>query len=649
VATDFFSRQDTARRNTTRLVILFVLAVLAIIISIDLLLAATMGYAGGGLEGGARDFWAIATDPGLVGLAVFGTLIVVGGGSLFKIAQLRGGGKVVAEEMGGRLLHPDASDPTEQQILNVVQEMAIASGTATPPVYLLDHEPGINAFAAGFTPNDAVIGLTRGTAERLTRDELQGVVAHEFSHILNGDMRLNIRLIGILHGILIIGLLGYFILRASMFSGHRRRSSRDEGGGAMAILALGAGLAAVGFFGTFFGNLIKAAVSRQREFLADASAVQFTRNPEGIAGALKKIGGFAEGSSVQNPNAPEASHMFFGRATSGFSAMFSTHPRLTERIRRIDPSWDGTLPKDVARVQAAPAPRAARGEIAGVSAMAGDEGGAHAAMAHAVESVGQPGEAHIRYAAQLLEGLPTALVSAAHEPYGARAVVYALLLDREAGPRQIQFAHLAAAADPGVNLETVRLAPLVAALNVRARLPLIEIALPALRALTLAQEEVFRQNLVALVQADRQIDLFEWSLHRIVLNDLDAHRETTARPSLVAPGRLPSAQAACELLLSMLAHAGHRNDDGARHAFEQGRQHLQMPNARLRPSADLRLDALDAALTTLEQAAPQARRRILQAAVTTIMADRTVTAAEAELLRAISASLGAPMPPLLAH
>jgi Zn-dependent protease with chaperone function len=653
VATDFFTRQDAARRNTTRLVVLFVLAVLAIMVSIDLLLAATIGYTSGGPEGGPRDYWAIATDPGLVAMAVISTLVVVGGGSLFKIAQLRGGGKVVAEELGGRLLHPDTSDLTEQQLLNVVQEMAIASGTPTPPVYLLDHEQGINAFAAGFTPGDAVIGITRGTAERLTRDELQGVVAHEFSHILNGDMRLNIRLIGILHGILIIGLLGYFILRSSMFSGYRRRSSRDQGGGAMAVLALGAGLAAVGFLGTVFGNLIKAAVSRQREFLADASAVQFTRLPDGIAGALKKIGGFSAGSNVQSPNAPQASHMFFGRATSGFSGMFSTHPPLEERIRRIDPSWDGTLPEEVERAQAAPRPAAARGDMAGVSAMAGDEGGwrtaggAHAALAHAVESVGQPSEAHIRYAAQLLESLPKALVSAAHEPYGARAVVYALLLDREAGPRLIQLSHLSEAADPGVYQGTLRLAPLVAALDVRARLPLVEIALPALRELTLAQEEVFRQNVVTLVQADNQIDLFEWSLHRILLHDLDAHRGK-ARPSAVTPHALPSAQAACELLLSMLAHAGHSDAEAARHAFEQGRQSLQMPNARLRPGSDLRLDALDAALATLEKAAPQAKRRILRAAVAAIVADRTVTAAEAELLRAISASLGAPMPPLLA-
>ena len=228
MATDFFERQDVARRNTTRLVILFALAVLALIVSIDLLLAATMGYLGRNPETGAVD-WTLAADPRVLSLAVFGTLLVAGGGTLFKIAQLRGGGKVVAEQLGGRLLNPDSTVPSEQQLLNVVQEMAIASGAPTPPVYLLDQEAGINAFAAGFTPSDAVIGVTRGAVEAFTRDELQGVIAHEFSHILNGDMRLNIRLIGLLHGILIIGILGYFVLRMGMFSGVGRSRSRQQG------------------------------------------------------------------------------------------------------------------------------------------------------------------------------------------------------------------------------------------------------------------------------------------------------------------------------------------------------------------------------------------------------------------------------------
>jgi len=644
MATDFFERQDIARRNTTRLVILFVLAVLAIMASIDLLLAATMGYLAREPATEAVD-WTLAADPQLLALAVAGTLIVVGGGSLFKVAQLRGGGRVVAEELGGRRLNPDTPVPSERQLLNVVEEMAIASGTPVPPVYLLDQEEGINAFAAGFSPSDAVIGVTRGAAEQLTRDELQGVMAHEFSHILNGDMRLNIRLIGLLHGILIIGILGYFILRMTAFSGYRRRRSRQEGT-QLPILALGAGLMAIGFFGTFFGNLIKAAVSRQREFLADASAVQFTRQPAGLAGALKKIGGLASGSAIQSPNAPEASHLFFGRATWGLSGLFSTHPPLSTRVRRIDPSWDGSFPEVAPVTDGAVTPRSA---VPGVAALA-DEGAAAAGVAQrvarAVGEVGQPREAHIRYAARLVNGLPPAVVSAAHEPHGARAVVYALLLDRKAGPRQAQIAHLSAAADRGVYEETLRLATPVAQLDVRARLPLLDIAMPALRGLTAAQYERFTQNVSELVQADDAVDPFEWSLRRILLHELETHHANVA-PARVRHHTLAPLQPQCELLLSILAHVGQRDAAAADKAFEQGRRSLNLPQGRLRGAAGNGLAALDDALDTLEEAAPRIKRQILLAAVACITADDTVTATEAELLRALSASLGCPMPPIL--
>ncbi len=641
MATDFFERQDVARRNTTRLVILFALAVLALIVSIDLLLAATMGYLGRNPETGAID-WALAADPQVLSLAVFGTLLVAGGGTLFKIAQLRGGGQVVAEQLGGRLINPDSAVPSEQQLLNVVQEMAIASGAPTPPVYLLDHEPGINAFAAGFTPSDAVIGVTRGAAEGMTRDELQGVIAHEFSHILNGDMRLNIRLIGLLHGILIIGILGYFVLRMGVFSGVGRSRSRQESS-PLPLLALGAGLMAVGFFGMLFGNLIKAAVSRQREFLADASAVQFTRQPAGLAGALKRIGGAITGSAVQSPNAPEASHMFFGRATSGFSGLFSTHPPLAERIRRIDPSWDGTLAEG-------PPVASTQPSAAGVAAFAGGAASAGSAVSAGpptVDQVGQPaGEAHLQYAARLVKSLPAPLVGAAHEPYGARALVYALLLDHEAAPRQRQLVHLEGAADTGVYEETLRLMPLVETLDMRARLPLLDISMPALRSLIPAQYDLFKRNIAALVQADNEIDLFEWSLHRILLHELEAHFVKRGPPR-VRHRTLASVRAHSELLLSMLAYAGHRDLESARHGFEQAKRSLELPDARLRPVDDLQFTALDAALAALEEAAPKVKRQVLRAAVACIAADRTVTPTEAELLRAMSASLGCPMPPLL--
>ena len=644
MATDFFERQDIARRNTSRLVLLFVLAVLAIMLSIDLLLAATMGYLSRDPATGAMD-WSLAGDLQLVGIAVVGTLVVVGGGTLFKIAQLRGGGRVIAEELGGRRLNPDTSVLAERQLLNVVEEMAIASGTPAPPVYLLDEEEGINAFAAGFTINDAVIGVTRGAVERLPRDELQGVIAHEFSHILNGDMRLNIRLIGLLNGILIIGILGYFMLRVAAFSGSRhRRSSRDSS--PLPMLALGAGLIVVGFLGTFFGNLIKAGVSRQREFLADASAVQFTRQPAGIAGALKRIGGFLSGSTVQSPNAPEASHMFFGRATSGLSGLFATHPPLAERIRKLEPSWNGQFTEGAPRTDRTLAPQPSAAGVAGFAGAEAVNRGAAESVTRAVDHIGQPSTAHLQYAATLIDGLPTAIVGAAHEPYGARALIYALLVDRQTEARQVQLAHLSRAADPGVFKETLKLLPLLEQLDARVRLPLVDIALPALRALTDAQYQQFKQNVVELVEADRTIELFEWSLQRILLHDLEA-QQFNITPGRVRYHKLHRLQPHYELLLSTLAYTGHRDEAAAQEAFEQAKRHVELPQARFRRGKECGLEAVDVALTVLEEAAPRIKRQVLQAAAACIAADRKITIAEAELLRAMSASLGCPMPPLL--
>ncbi len=334
---NFFESQDRVRKHTALLVVLFVLAVITLIVMTNLLVMIVFGFINSEQlrDGGTflrqmdwRTFAAVSAGVGVVVLA----------GSLYKILALSGGGKVVAESLGGQLIPQDTRDPNQRKLLNVVQEMAIASGTPAPPVYLLANEPGINAFAAGFSPRDAVIGVTQGAIDHLSRDQLQGVIAHEFSHIFNGDMRLNLRLMGVLNGILILGILGYYLLYSASFS--RGRRSNDQG--AAAMLALAIGLIVIGFAGTFFGGLIKAAVSRQREFLADASAVQFTRNPNGIAGALKRIGGLESGSKVENPGAPEVSHAFFAQGVSGFmQGLSATHPPLAERILRIDPQWDG--------------------------------------------------------------------------------------------------------------------------------------------------------------------------------------------------------------------------------------------------------------------------------------------------------------------
>ncbi|MDO8345317.1 MAG: M48 family metallopeptidase, partial [Cellvibrio sp.] len=338
---NFFEHQDRARRKTNHLILLLMLAVLSLVAITTLLFAAFVYFGQEHTSANAGE--TLGVWQGIMQALSFETFLwialgvssVVALGSLFRFFQLRAGGKTIAEAMGGRLLSGNTADADERKILNVVEEMAIASGTAVPPVYLIEDD-AINAFAAGYHPQDAVIGITRGCIHALSRDELQGVIAHEFSHIFHGDMRINMRLISLLHGILVIGLIGEFLMRTA---GNRsvRRSSKDSS--PVAILALGLGLLVIGYSGIFFGNLIKAAVSRQREFLADASAVQFTRNPEGIAGALKKIGGSSHGSQLQNEHAAEFSHMYFGQGVKSFFTLMATHPPLEDRIKRIQPNW----------------------------------------------------------------------------------------------------------------------------------------------------------------------------------------------------------------------------------------------------------------------------------------------------------------------
>jgi Zn-dependent protease with chaperone function len=296
---NFFEHQDRARQNTQQLIGLFSLSIAVMIMAIYIATLFLFRMA-------PRVWW----HPGLFLYVAGMTIIAIAVGSVYKIACLREGGSVIAEELGGRLLIPEMADEQGQQLLNIVEEMAIASGISVPSVYLLERETSINAFAAGFTPNDAVIGVTRGTLQHLNRDELQGVIGHEFSHILNGDMRLNLRLVGLLHGILFIYLTGELLWRI-------RGSSREDKG--LPLWAFGLALMAIGGIGLFCGRLIKAAVSRQREFLADASAVQFTRNPNGLTGVFQKLERMD--SRLISPGAEAASHMFFGKI-----CFLPTHP-----------------------------------------------------------------------------------------------------------------------------------------------------------------------------------------------------------------------------------------------------------------------------------------------------------------------------------
>lgn len=653
---NFFEQQERAKRNTSKLVVLMGLAVISLVAISSVAVAAILAL----LEQRDPDApfmagsWFTQTaallDWHLVGTISVLVIGVVVAGSLFKHFQLRSGGRAVAESLNGRPIAPGTTDLEERKILNVVEEMAIASGIPVPPVYVMEDE-SINAFAAGLTPQDAVIGVTRGCIRLLSRDELQGVVAHEFSHIFHGDMRLNTKLVATLNGILLIGLVGYILLRSAPF---RRSNSKDNS--ALIMLAIGVVLIVVGFAGTFFGNLIKSAVSRQREFLADAASVQFTRNPAGIANALKKIGGYQASSRIQAANASEYSHMFFSRAVgSVFGTFMATHPPLEQRIRRVQPDWDGSFtspqpepalePKsDIDRAHTV---RGMLGAAAAVT-LTGGQSPAQAtplranASRDAIEAIGQPSARHVAYAQQTIATLDPKLREAAHDTYSARALIYGLLLDASEPVRSNQLAALEQHAEPDAYRYVTKLAAKLAALDSRARLPLVALALPALKQLSSAQYITFKSCLGQLIMADKQISLMEWALYRIVVHNIEPPSRSPKRAAL---GNL---RKECQVLLSALVHAGHMHNSQARAAFDAAASSLPFKELELLPRDGVSTTALEAAVIHLCNVAPSDKRTLIQALERAVEHDGFVTITQAELLRAIADSLNCPLPPLLA-
>jgi len=722
---DFFEHQHQAKRKTTYLVLLFALAVILITVLVYFVVAGAYLYLAGdvtlaidqtgpggpgvgtttpsGDEAILPSLW----QPGILLIVAPAVILLIGGASAYRLHQLSGGGEAVAASLGGRPIQPDTNDPDERKVLNVVEEMAIASGTPVPPVYVLDDQNSINAFAAGSDPDDAVIGVTRGSIEQLTRDELQGVIAHEFAHILNGDMRLNLRLVGILFGILVIGLIGQIVMRSmfygslvmramfygSLMGGGRRRSgsNKNQGGAMLVILAAGLALLIIGYVGVFIGNLIKAAVSRQREYLADASAVQFTRNPQGIGGALKKIGGLSLGARISASRADEFCHMYFGEGVAHhLGSLGSTHPPLKERIQRIDPAWAGEFPtvelperihekrrqyeqRATGRGAGAPAMGLA-GDVAGAAGAAAAVGAASTGSSEssaarpdpgsraigqaartAVDQIGQPSqehialvrEEHIALVRELIGNLPDALREATHEPSTARAVIFAMLIDADERIAERQLKGLAERSDQRTADMTRKLLPAVSDLDDRARLPMIDMTLPALRKLSPKQYEAFDRDVDELIRADEKITFFEWLLGRI----LRRHLAPTFGKRQSSGVHYHATRAVTEelsVVLSALAWEGAADEREASEAMRlAGRAAKIDESIPLRGKADCKRAAIDEALKKLKQVSPAVKRKVMIACAAAVASDRDITVREGELLRAVADAIGVPMPPLL--
>jgi len=641
---NFFDAQDQARRSTRRLVILYLLATAAIVISVSTVVGFAFSMGEPIVDLGTH----VANNIGVfLGAGVF-ALLVIGIATLVKTSQLRSGGGRVARDLGATLVSDGSIDPLHQRLRNVVEEMAIASGVPVPEIYVLENEQGINAFAAGYAPEDAAVAVTRGTLELLNREELQGVIAHEFSHVLNGDMRLNIRLMGVLFGIVVITIIG----RRVLFS-MRHIRSRDSAKLVPVGLAIGIGLIVIGGLGVFFARLIKASVSRQREYLADASAVQFTRQTDGIANALKKIGGYHAGSRFQLAEPEEVSHMLFGTG-SNLSSIFATHPPLTQRIQALEP---GFKPEDYPHVDYK-ATRAARQteaaeQYAGIAAAAA---GATASVAtdvspdKVVRNVGHPSQEQVEFAGKLRQSIPEVLYAAAHSPNNAYLLTIALIFDRSGRvlERQLSLAHEQLGEQRASDVK--RYYDELKKISGGYRLPLLEIAFPALRQRQAAELEYLIDLARRLIEVDGDIDLYEYCFNRVLVSSLQRAMHPSRRKKHHSAKRAPVRKAAIDLL-RVIAHHGHRDDHAGETAFRAGLKEFGewAGDATYDTDREFAAHVLDEHLDKLRALNSDGQQMLIKAITAVIAEDGKLTSVESDLMRAICVTLECPLPPILTY
>lgn len=628
---NFFEFQDQARSKTRLLICYFVLAIIGIISSVYIAFLAIFFFANSEQSSFNHlqqfSWW----QPELF-LAVAGaTLILVLGSSFGKILTLRSGGQGIATSLGGQLLTRSGASVEETQLLNIVEEMAIASGMPVPAVYLLP-EAGINAFAAGYSINDAVIGVTQGAVDQLNRDEMQGVVAHEFSHILNGDMRLNIHLIGLIFGILVLSILGRMLLRSDS-----RRVGRRKGKEGAGVALFGVALLLIGVIGSFFARVIKSAISRQREFLADAAAVQFTRNPLGIGGALKKILASSDQAKIHNEHATEVSHMFFADSLSNFwSGMLATHPPLEQRIQRlgIRPNDEESKSRFSKPTQTSASDRIATSNLAQRQDLV-------TPSADKIAEIGKLLKGNLIYAQQLIGSLPADFRLKLSDPNYVQAVVIALLNRNTNSYIELPDLVLGKLAEAK---------QLVARLDGHLRLLILDLGLPALKKLSLGEYEAFRRAVFLVLETNQIQDAatsFDYALAATATHNLDVFfgiRSAKVHDNMP----LETAKEPLEILFHIILR--YAEDTSKDRSDVLQRINLQLGlNLSLAEKVTIQMSELNGALKQLQRLQPNAKKQLLEVCIESVFHDGRVKVEEAEIVRAIAETLGCPIPPIVAE
>ena len=644
---DFFSQQEKAKRYTKVLLLYFVLAISLIVISVNIVIYYFIKF---------LEFYPYTPadwfSAGVVYYISGATCLLIFSGSVFRWLKLKSGGHAVAAMVGAKRIDLNTSDKKQQQLIHVVEEMSIASGVPVPSLYVLDSESGINAFVAGYQPTEAVMVVTAGAINNFTRNEMQGVVAHEYSHILNGDMQINVRLLAMLAGILMISSLGHLLIR-----GESRSYSNKKSGG---LVVLGFLFLLIGYIGVFFGRLIKAAVSRQREYLADAASVQFTRNPEGIASALNKIREVSAGSYMKSAYAEDMSHMCFAQAFSMLvTNWMATHPPLMERIKRVDPGYvarikardlnkkynqknvDDSVVKPVAGASVS-------GDLLPDTVMSFSEGVAPETISSAelLGTAGKIDEPHIKFAAEIHSAFSDDLMHSIHQIEKARMILLNLILVRMNFDAGIQFLSKNISEK---ELDVIyRFNKEINELENYQRLPLLELLLPTLKQMDASDKVNFLKLCDGFIKSDKRYTLFEFILLSILKKSLSPESGEDIKIKFHS---FKEVNIELQLIFSVMAHSSQCEDDVRHASYDKVSQGFFMASTgeklNLLEFKEITPKKMTLAFQRMAQLSPLLKRNVLESCADIAMHDGQLKYAEAELLRAIADLMDCPIPPLL--
>ncbi|MGE4349976.1 MAG: M48 family metallopeptidase [Candidatus Berkiella sp.] len=643
---NFFEHQDKARRKSKILILYFVLALLIMIFAMNAAVYGILYYTSQQVP----DLRSLMNEPLWLYISLTLTIIIVSG-SLFKMYALRGGGTSVANMVNARRILTDTSDFHEKRLIHIVEEMSIASGVPMPALYIMDKEMGINAFVAGITPKDTVLVVTKGSLENLNREELQAVIGHEFSHIFNGDMKINIRLMAILAGILLIGNVGSIVLRGAGHSSGSKRRDGKGGGGVIIILLIALVMIIFGYLGLFLGRIIKAAVSRQRELLADACSVQYTRYPQGLASAFKRMLILEQGSKLKSSQAEEINHLCFGEAMSFtfFNSLFATHPPLDQRIKAIDPYGKYTLLNNTAQEEklSGDVTGAKKTNLESVLApimytMAATASTANTHAETMKNSIGNPSDAHFEHAKNIHNLLPEALLDRARNKEKVEYLYYGLILRRYKNKTSI-IEHLSKTLNKAELESIYEIYEMLKSLPLETLVPLFDISLPAFSENPLEKRNAIYNRIEALSQTLKP-SLFRFALLTLLGKQLTESTRASDRPKYYS---LDSVREEIATLFAFVTNYSYsdeaqRNEHFANIVNALLSEPIEKPNIKVFKAIQFRN-----VLEKLNKLTPELKEKIISSCVELVLSDNHVKIQEAEIIRVISGCLDSPMPPFI--